>query len=87
MKQNIIHTAKATVKMVSSHSSPKGWTHLEWISNPNHENIHIFITHDPATLLLELSPKDITQHTRKNYNLTQCFIREEMVLFHTVLVR
>lgn len=69
IKQNIIHTEKATVKMVSSHSFPKRWTDLEWHQQSeqcikDHENIHIFITHDSATLLLELSPKEITQHKR-----------------------
>lgn len=92
IKQNIVHTAKATMKMVSSHSFPKGWTDLECHQQSeqcinDHENIHMFITYDPATLLLELYPKEINQHTRKNCNLTQCFIREEVVLFHTVLIR
>lgn len=38
----------------------------------DHENIHIFITSDPATLLPELYPQ--YQNTRKMC-LTQCFIK------------
>lgn len=78
IKQNIIHTAKGTTEMVSSHSFPKQWTDLECHQQciNDHENIHIFIMYDPAALLLELYPKEITQNTRMNFNLTQYFIRK-----------
>lgn len=60
------------------HCFPKEWTNLECHQQSekclnNYENIHMFILNDPATLLLELYPKEMTPNKRRNCNL--CFIR------------